>query len=366
MSYIVSTSPHIKSEQDIATIMKMVCIALIPAVFISVLTYGWWALVILGMSIAGCLTGEAVCQRLRSKPITLHDWSAVVTGVLLAGVLPVNMSWWMPFLGGVFAMAIGKHAFGGLGNNIWNPALLARAFLGACFASLIFQSAWVELRQPADKLPAIGDTLSGPSAMLGKNPDIVSGATVLKQIQKPVVRKRIHSMKEMLGRKRARMMLKKSFLGVEGGCLLETSVLALLIGGLFLLAQKVITWEIPIPYILTVAVLGWVLPAPYVYQGQTFYTDWFTGPWMLHLVGGGLFIGAFFMATDMVTSPISFKGRLVFGIGCGVLTVIIRLYAGYPEGVCYSILIMNTCVPLIDAWTRPEKFGAVKPAPDAA
>jgi len=366
MPYNVSMAPHLKEAEDIPTIMKLVCMALFPALCVSVLAFGWWALLLTALAVASCVLTEAACQRLRGRPVTVNDWSAVVTGLLLAGVLPVNISWWMPVVGGIFAIAIGKHAFGGLGNNIWNPALLGRAFLGACFAALIFQSSWVELRQPAEGLPAIQDALVGESETLGQDPDVITSATALKQIQVPTAPAPVHSLEDLLGAERYTLLVKKSFFGVEGGCILETSALALLVGGLFLLWRGIITWEIPIPYIVTVGLLGWILPAPVQVGAKIVYTDWFAGPWLLHLVGGGLLLGAFFMATDMVTSPIAFRGRLVFGIGCGLLTIVIRLYAGYPEGVCYSILIMNTCVPLIDAWTRPVKFGARKPEPPTA
>lgn len=367
MPLIVSISPHVKTEENVASIMKLVCIALLPAIIWSVRIFGVGALLLLALSVASCVATEAVCQKLRGRPVTVNDWSAVVTGLLLAGVLPVNLAWWMPVAGGIFAIGVGKHAFGGLGNNIWNPALLGRAFLGACFAAVVFQASWPALRQPEQGLPKFGTRLAGMTEAEAKlNPDVVTGATALRAIKYPMAKARVNGLVEIQGEENYYRAVWQTFLGAEGGCVLEVSALALLIGGLFLLATGVITWEVPLPYLATATLLGWALPAKYFVGGELCWTGWFQGPALLHLCGGGLFLGAFFMATDMVTNPITFNGRLIFAVGCGVLTAVIRLYAGYPEGVCYSILIMNTCVPLIDAWTRPVKFGARRPEAAAA
>ncbi len=344
MDLTVSAPPHLKTREDTAAIMWRVCLALVPAFAVGFYAFGWYALFVTALAVGACLATEAACQRLRSRPVTLYDGSAVVSGLLLAAVLPPNVPWYLPVAGGVFAMAVAKHAFGGLGTNIWNPALLARAFLGACFASWIFQGEWVRLADPPDALPDVSQSVAGTAASFVENADVVTGATVLADVQATA---------------RSPDAIWNSLLGVEGGCIAEVSALALLVGGLYLLYKRIITWEIPVVYLASVGLLSWVLPQPL--PGGAGYTWWCTGPWLVHLMGGGLMIGAFFMATDMVTTPLTVKARVWFALGCGVLTVVIRLYAGYPEGVCYSILIMNTCVPLLDAWTRPVKFGASKP-----
>ncbi len=370
MQYIVSTSPHLKAEQDISVIMKLVCIALIPSFIWAAFNFGWHALWVTGLCVAACVATEAVCLWLRGKPVLtgVGDYSAVVSGLLLAAVLPPNVSWHVAILGGIFAMAVAKHAFGGLGNNIWNPALLSRAFLQVAYAAEINSPIWPRVNEQQGLWQNLSCPLSGSFAALAeRTPDVVSSATMLARIAYPKTASAdfrfVTNWSEVWN----------GFIGLEGGVIAEVSALFLLLGGLFLLWQKIITWEIPVCYIATVGVLTWVLPAPFKYQTADMtdavvrYTPWFCGPWALHLVGGGLFIGAFFMATDMVTTPMSFKGRVVFGLGCGLLTVLIRLYSSaYPEGVCYSILLMNTCVPLIDAWTRPRKFGLRPAAAKAA
>lgn len=363
---VVSPPPHLKAEDDIRSIMQTVCIALMPAFAWAGYNFGWYALLVTAVSVASCIVTEAVCQRLRRKPITICDWSAVVTGLLLAAVLPPNMPLWLTVVGGVFAIGVAKHCFGGLGHNIWNPALLARAFLQNTRATDMMATEWPYLGTGGG-LPDIAQNLSTSLAgrfealqsAAEKFPDIRTGATALAQVQLPETAVADTTMQALLDSQGGYWhLVTQSAIGAEGGCIGEVSAVALLAGGLLLLATKVIKWEIPVCYILTAGLLGWALPAPVVFNGETAYTAWFAGPWALHLVGGGLFIGAFFMATDYVTTPMSGLGRIVFGIGCGILTISIRLYAGYPEGVCYAILLMNLCVPLIDIWTRPVKFGS--------
>jgi len=353
--YIVSTPPHIKSEQNISTIMRWVCLALIPAFCVSLYSFGWYAIFVTAVCVAACVATEAACQRIRNVPITISDFSAVVTGLLLAAVIPPNVDWWVAAVGGIFAIAVGKHCFGGLGNNIWNPALLARAFLQVAVASQMNSGAWGKLARGADGWTKLGHTLHGAFDKLASSPDAITGATSMAQISRPVAATKDFVMQNIPG---YWQLVKDSFWGYEGGSIAEVSAAMLLLGGLILLWKKIITWEIPVMYLGTVALLGWACPAPYLYNGDTLYTAWFTGPALLHLVGGGVMIGAFFMATDMVTSPMTKTGRMIFGVGCGLITIMIRVYStAYPEGVCYSILLMNTCVPLIDAWTKPRKFG---------
>lgn len=363
---VVSVSPHIKAEEDIAAIMRMVAVALLPAYIWSAYIFGWRVIIIGALATAACCLCESVCQMLRERPVTVNDGSAAVTGLLLAAVIPPNVSWWVPIVGAVFAIGIAKHCFGGLGHNIWNPALLARAFLQLALPGQINSGSWARLDTGGgvkDIAENFSTDLSGSFDQLANlaesSPDVISSATLLSDLQKPMLASADAAITQNWG------VIGESLLGTEGGCLGEVSALMLLLGGIVLLWQKIIRWEIPILYILTVGLLGWILPAPSQYPGGASFTPWCQGPWAAHLVGGGLFLGAFFMATDYVTSPMSALGRKVFGVGCGVLTIVIRLYAGYPEGVCYAILIMNTCVPLIDAWTRPVKFGYQEPKPDA-
>lgn len=367
--FIVSTPPHLKAEDDIQSIMQTVCVALIPAFVWATYIFGWYAFVVTAVSVATCVITEMICQKLRERPVTINDWSAVVTGLLLAAVIPPNTPIWLTVVGGVFAIGVAKHCFGGLGHNIWNPALLSRAFLQNTRATDMMNGEWPFLTTGGgmeDIAENVSTGLAGSFDALqtaaAKSPDIITSATALAQIQLPNASSANMTMQQILDAQGGYWeLVKQSMIGAEGGCIGEVSAIALLMGGFLLLYTKIIKWEIPLCYILTAGLLGWILPAPIVVNGATEYTSWFTGPWALHLVGGGLFIGAFFMATDYVTSPMSRKGRIIFGIGCGVLTISIRLYAGYPEGVCYAILLMNTCVPLIDAWTRPVKFGAPKP-----
>lgn len=382
--FIVSTAPHIKAEEGIPDIMKWVAIALAPAFGVALYTFGWYALAVAALCVATCVLTEAICQKLRGKPVTIDDWSAVVTGLLLAAILPPNVVWWIPVVGGVFAMGVAKHAFGGLGNNIWNPALLARAFLQLACGTHITYPQWPHLRLAGitildritfsmnhsfEALQALSQpvhAITDPTNLRAMTPEVVTGATHLQRLADisagaaPSASVPVQELLPLAGETYA-SLVSNAFLGTIGGSIAETSAIALLVGGLFLLFKKIIRWEIPVAYLGTVGLLAWLLPAP---LGGGVYSPWATGPWLYHLVSGGLMIGAFFMATDMVTSPMTRTGQLIFGIGCGVLTVVIRIYSSaYPEGVCYSILLMNTCVPLIDAWTRPKRFGSTPPRP---
>lgn len=335
----VGPSPHIRSGDDISKIMWSVVISLLPA-FGGVLYYfGWYAGLIVLVSVLSAVATEYVCERIRGVPITVSDGSAVVTGVLLAFVLPPNVPIYIPILGGIFAIAVAKHAFGGLGCNIWNPALAARAFLLASYPGYIVMSKW----------PILNKFLFGN---INSSVDITTSATPLYILKNaPTEFQKIYSIKDLI-------------LGSVPGSLGETSALLLTIGAAYLIIKKYVNWRLPIAYILTVALLAVFLPYK---SGGSLIGFWqpsfFSNPSGLlfravsHVFSGGLILGAFFMATDMVTSPLTSKGQVVFGIGCGILTAIIRLYGGYPEGVCYSILIMNTFVWVIDRYTRPRLFG---------
>ncbi len=389
-NFIVSVSPHIKAEEGTADIMRWVCVALGPAFGVALYIFGWYSLALTLICVGSCVLTEAVCQRLRKTPVTVSDFSAVLTGLLLAATLPPNVSWWVPVVGGVFAIAIVKQAFGGLGSNIWNPALMARAFLQVSVPTQLNSPVWPYLRDKGqDVVQRVSYTMDGTFGEYAKNagvggmkltgstfspqqaianmPDVVSGATQLTQLKQMSVTsadviKSGATLQDLFPAGTYLENVWNSFIGIEGGCIAEVSAAALILGGLFLLLKKIITWEAPVFYLGTIALLTWALPAPvHIDGGGTVYTAWFTGPVLLQLMGGGIMLAAFFMDTDYVTTPMTRKGKIIFAVGCGVITAMIRLYSSaYPEGCCYSILIMNTCVPLIDNWTRPRKFGLKK------
>ncbi|WP_434643645.1 RnfABCDGE type electron transport complex subunit D [Thermoanaerobacterium thermosaccharolyticum] len=305
----VTSSPHFRSEDSVERIMLDVVIALMPALIAGIIIFGIRALFITVLCIVFSIATEAVIQILTHKDVTINDFSAVVTGILLAFNLPVSIPWWIAAIGSIFAIAIVKQVFGGLGYNFMNPALAARAFLLA----------------------------SWPVPMSRFTVDGIASATPLAIIKGTESSCELPSLFNM-------------FIGLRGGTIGEVSILALLIGAAYLLKRKVITLRIPLSYILTVAILTWVLGKNGLFTGDPLY----------HIMSGGLILGAFFMATDYTTSPVTPKGQIIFGIGCGVFTSIIRLYGGYPEGVSYSILLMNIATPLIDRYTTPKVFGEVK------
>ena len=318
---VVSASPHIRSSKTISGIMRDVCIALVPALACSVLFFGLRALFITVLCMLFCILSEYLWQKICKKPITISDGTAAVTGMLLAFNLPVTAPWWICLIGSVVAIIIAKQFFGGMGHNFMNPALVGRAFLLA---------SW----------PVIMTKWTAPfSTGFFIAEDVVSSATPLGMLKEQAATQ-LPDIMDM-------------FLGNVGGCLGETSALAILIGGAYLVFKKVITLRIPLSYILTVAVLAWIFPN----AGLTGLES--VG---VNIFGGGLMLGAFFMATDYVTSPITNKGQIIMGLGCGILTFVIRRFGGYPEGVSYSILLMNVATPLIDRFTQPKPFGAAKSA----
>ncbi|MDR1744208.1 MAG: RnfABCDGE type electron transport complex subunit D [Planctomycetota bacterium] len=384
MLFTVNNSPHVRHPDTTSKIMFTVCLALVPALIWSLFVFGWRALVPIVASVAACLVTESVCQWWRGRPNTIRDGSAVVTGLLLAAVSPANLPWWAAALGGIFAIAIAKQAFGGLGHNVWNPALLARAFLQVSMPDRMMSGDWPFMRagswaqnithdlggtfaQIAESIRSAPDTVTQATAAITNDGaiDLVTGATVLAQMHTPEAAKIVdaagavtYAVPKALSPSWSALI--RTWFGNEGGSLGEVSAFLLVLGGLFLIYKKIVSWDIPVFFIGSVAVLGFVLPHPYKIEGALTYTDWFTGPWLAHVGGGGLMLGAFFMATDMVTKPLTASGRRIFAIGCGAVTILIRLFAGYPEGVCYAILFMNTCVPLIDIMTRPKVFGKKK------
>lgn len=316
----VSNSPHIRSEDSTRQIMLDVIIALIPALALAVFVFGARALVVTAVSVAGSVVFEWLYNKLLKKPCTIGNCSAIVTGMLLAYTLPVTAPLWMVLIGDFFAIIIVKALFGGLGKNFMNPALGGRAFLMASYP--VFMTTWCKVHTT---LPLFG------------TPDITSSATPLSFLKEG---------------KLPDVSLGDAALGMVGGCIGEVSALALLVGGAWLIYRRVITLRIPVTFIGTVAVLTLVFS-----KGDAGAFNWMA----YELLTGGLMLGAIFMATDYASSPVTPKGQIIYGIGCGVLTVLIRYFGSYPEGVSYAILIMNCCVFLIEKISQPVKFGYVKP-----
>ena len=315
----ISSSPHAHSPVTTQTIMRDVLIALVPALLGSIYFFGFRALLVTLISAAACVFFEWGFCKIRKLHCKTYDLSAVVTGVLLAFVCPVTIPYWTIILGDFFAIVLVKMLFGGLGKNIVNPALAGRAFL---FSWPVLMSNWVKVGF---------DNAAG----LLSTADAVTAATPMSAMHQGALPE--ESILDM-------------FLGNIGGCIGETSALLLIIGFLYLLYRKVITARIPLAYIGTVAILAFLFP-----QGNDRIA------WMAAQVfGGGLMLGAIFMATDYVTSPLTKLGQIVYGIGCGVITILIRYFGGYSEGVTYAILCMNACAVLLDKIGRPVKFGAPK------
>jgi len=299
--------------------------ALMPALFGAVYFFGWRTLYITILACASAVFSEWLSRKCMRKEFVL-DGSAIITGILLAFNLPVNVSWWIPVIGSAFAIIIAKQLFGGLGYNILNPALAGRAFLMASWPTEM-TAKWSAPIRPA------GSTISG----LIEN---ISRATPLNTLK-------LYGQKIGSTQFNNWTTLKHLFIGNVGGSFGETSALLLLVGGLGLILFKIIDWRIPLAYIGTLFGLTCI----------AYLTKLTPASPLFHILSGGVFLGAFFMATDYVTSPVTKKGRWIFGIGCGIITFIIRLWGGYPEGVCFSILLMNCATPLIERYTRPKRFG---------
>lgn len=315
----VSSSPHIRSDETVRQIMLDVVIALLPALVVSIFVFGWRALVLTFVSVCACIFFEWLYGVLLRRPNTTGDCSAVVSGMLLAFNVPVTAPLWLVIVGAAFAMVIVKGLFGGIGKNFMNPVLSARAFL---FSWPIIMTSWVKIRTA---LPLFATPV-----------DVVTSATPLAALKAGTL---------------PDFSIFELALGMHGGSLGETSAFALAAGGLYLLYRRVISLHIPVAYLGTVAALTFLFPRGGLPAGDFM---------LAHLLSGGLMLGAIFMATDYTTSPLTRKGQIIFGIGCGVLTVVIRYFGSYPEGVSYSILLMNACVPLIERATEPKSLGIVK------
>ncbi|MBI4745146.1 MAG: RnfABCDGE type electron transport complex subunit D [Deltaproteobacteria bacterium] len=324
----LSSSPHIRDGSSVTSVMHTVVLALSPGAATGVYLFGLPALATIILAIASSVALEAWMQWVMGRKITIFDGSAILTGLLLAMNLPSSSPWWITVTGSAVAIIVGKHLYGGLGQNIFNPALVARVFL------LI---SW----------PVQMTSFPAPSALLAKGVDAVSTATPLTNIKMELMSHKANIDITQLPQPSTFDLL----LGVHGGSLGEVPIMALLIGGFYLLYKRIITWHIPISFIGAAlafsAIMWFVDPAKYANP-------------VFHIMTGGLVLGAFFMATDYVTSPVTNKGMLIFGAGCGFLTIVIRLFGGYPEGVSFAILLMNLATPLIDKLVTPSRFGEAK------
>ena len=321
---LVSPSPHIHANISTKRIMRDVVIALLPAVIVSVIFYGWQELIVLGVSVASCVLLEFfISKYLLKQESTVNDWSAVVTGILMALNLPYTTPWWVVFIGAVVAIAVAKMTFGGLGQNVFNPALAGRVFLLVSYPK--YMTSW-----------------NTPSGLFGA--DAVSGATPLGVVKEGLLQgETLGDIMAEHGYNYGQML----FASI-GGSVGEISALALLAGFVYLLARKVIRPHITLSIWVTVALVSLVfwLVSP----------DRFTDP-VFNLLTGGMILGSCFMATDYVTSPMSVKGGIVFGVGIGFITMMIRYFGSYPEGMSFAILIMNATVPLLNMWFHQKKYG---------
>ncbi len=323
---ILSSSPHIKSSETIPSIMFQVCLALLPAVAVGIYSFGAHAAWIILLAIVSALAFEAAAQKMMGRPISIRDGSACVTAILLALNLPPTSPWWLVLIGSFFAIVIGKQIYGGLGHNPFNPALVGRVVLLISFP--VQMTMWVFPAHPI--FQHVADTLSGATPLGWAKTHLMTHGALPATLP---------------------FSLQNIFIGQTGGCIGEISALALLIGGAFLLWRKIIPWIIPFTFIATTFVVTGVF--------WMFHPHQYLNP-LYHVFSGGLLLGAIFMATDMVTNPVTKLGMFLFGVGCGLLTAIIRLFGGYPEGVSFAILLMNAATPLLDRWTRPKVFGEVQ------
>lgn len=315
----VSSTPHIRSNGSIDDIMLDVIIALMPAAFAGVLYFGQRALAVMVLSVVSCVGFELLYRMIAHKKRSINDFSAVVTGMLLALIMPVSVPYYAVIIGAFVAIVITKQLFGGIGQNFMNPALIGRAFLLASFPV------------------AMTTYPTGRMGIFDKAADIVTAATPLSEEYSATIPT---AMEQLLGRYSTGMPL--------GGCIGETCALALLIGFAYLLVRRVISPRIPLTFIATVALMALLF-------GENGVPT--AGDPLLAVLSGGLLLAAIFMATDYVTTPTTPAGQIIFGIGCGVITSIIRFWGGYPEGVTYAILLMNVLTPLLDKWTVPKVFG---------
>jgi Na+-translocating ferredoxin:NAD+ oxidoreductase subunit D len=321
----VSGSPHVYTDESVSKIMYGVVISLIPAALVSFYFFGLAAILVTLTAVVSCIFFEFIIQKYLLKgPVTAFDGSAVITGVLLAFIVPASLPLWIVVIGSLVSIGMAKMTFGGLGKNIFNPALVGRVFLMISFP--VDMNVYPE---PTVMSTQLTDIITGPTPLAVVKEGVSQGGSV------PELLNQVPEYTDML-------------LGNMGGSAGEISAIAILLGGIFMLVRRIITWEIPVSYLGSVALLSGIL--------WMINPDIYVDP-MFHLLTGGLMLGALYMATDMVTSPMSRMGMIIFGVGCGFLTIVIRIFGAYPEGVAFAILIMNAFVPLINRSFKPKRFG---------
>lgn len=342
----VSGSPHVHGDQSLKKIMWGVVIAMVPAMLVSFWYFGLPAIIITLTAVISCLVFEYLIQKylLKQNP-TITDGSAIITGMLLAFNVPSSLPLWQMVIGALVAIGIAKMSYGGLGKNPFNPALVGRVFLLISFP--VDMTSW-PLARPFTTLV---DAVTGPTSLGVVKEGLMKGETIDQlMIKGDSVHIALQNGQKLTDISNYIPSLQDLFIGGIGGSLGEVSAAALILGGLYMIFRKIITWHIPVSFIATVAIFTGIMwqvnPEHYINP-------------MFHLLAGGLMLGAIFMATDMVTSPMTYKGMIVYGIGCGVLTVLIRLWGSYPEGVSFAILIMNAVTPLINKGFKPKRFGEV-------
>ena len=322
---IISASPHVHSDRTSKRVMYDVLIALVPALLVSLYVFGLSALIMTSVAVISCLLFEYLIQKYILKTtITVNDGSALITGILLAFNLPATLPLWMVIMGSLVAIGIAKMSFGGLGYNIFNPALVGRVFLLVSFP--VQMTSWPT---PIENNTSLFDAVTGETTLGIIKEGLLYGETMSTLAEK------IPTLLELL-------------LGFTSGSAGEMSALALILGGLYLLIRKVITWHIPVTILVTMALftgIFWVVNP-----------EQYANP-LIHILSGGAMLGAFYMATDLVTSPMTKKGMVIFAVGIAIITVVIRLYGAYPEGISFAILIMNAFVPLINTYFKPRRFG---------
>jgi len=326
----VSGSPHIHDKESVPKIMYGVVYAMIPAMLISIYFFGLDAARVMLISVLACLFFEWAIQKFLLKgPLSINDGSALITGILLAFNVPSNLPAWILIIGAFIAIGMAKMTFGGLGKNPFNPALVGRVFLLLSFP--VQMTSW-PVPKPIFGGTAVTDAITGPTTLGLVKEGLRAGQTVPELMQQipPYL---------------------QELIGNQGGSLGEVSAIALLIGAIYMLARKIITWHIPVSYLLSVIIFSGIF---WLINPDKYFDPIF------HLVTGGMMLGIFYMATDMVTSPVNTRAMLVYGAGCGILTMIIRFWGAYPEGVSFAILIMNAFVPLMNRSVKPKRFGLVR------
>ncbi|MCB4204704.1 RnfABCDGE type electron transport complex subunit D [Deferribacterales bacterium Es71-Z0220] len=320
--YLVTFSPHERENLMTDKVMMYVVYSLLPAVAVSIYFFGYYALKTYILTAVFTLGFEALFQKIRKKPITLSDNSALVTAILLAMNLPPVSPWWLILIGSFIAIVVGKQVYGGLGQNPFNPALVARVFLLISWPAQM--TYWVKPNPITTGF--IFDTVSTATPLGQSKTEVLMSGKIISNFSD----------------------VSDYFIGFMSGSMGEISAIALILGAAFLMYKRIISWHTPFSYIISFLII--IVPYWIINPDKTLNP-------MVHLFTGGLMLGAFYMATDMVTSPVTKKGQIIFGIGCGVLTAVIRLFGGYPEGVSFAILIMNAFVPIIDFYIRHKSFG---------